>query len=339
MQPPHQAAPDREDILVLLRRRFPDAVVDPTAIRLEGPISTARYSRIFRAHVAGLSSPLVVKCLLDPLTGGPDRTWARVQFDVLDRVQRATTNPDQAYRVPVPYLLAEPEGIVVAEWVDGRPMTELFLSRHLTVDQGRELVRRAAAWLRHFFSLRPLSPEPLDVHGMLEEIDAMERAQPSSHRSVRAASVELRKHAEAAGDCPMERSWLHGDFKSDNLLVDGASTVGIDMYARYENAVAHDLASFVNHWELTLCDPRAWRWRPHREEIAGEFLDAFDPTYRRERRLPYAWIALFGMLGLWDEFRRRRTRTLRHVYLEACFGHLVRRMTRELAKAAGSRVR
>ena len=100
----------------------------------------------------------------------------------------------------MPYLLAEPEGFVVAEWVDGRPMTELFLSRHLTVDQGRELVRRAAAWLRHFFSLRPLSPEPLDVHGMLEEIDAMERAQPSSHRSVRAASLELRKHAKAAGD-------------------------------------------------------------------------------------------------------------------------------------------
>jgi hypothetical protein len=338
MQSPHPAAPDRQEILVLLRRHFPDASTGPAAIRVEGPTRTARYSRIFRAHVPGLPTPVVVKCLLDPLTGGPDRTWARLQFEVLDRVHRATTIRDQSYRVPVPYLLAESEGIVVAEWVDGRPMTELFLSRHLTVDQGRELVRRAAAWLRHFYSLRPLSPAPLDVDGMLEEVGAMERAQASSHRSVRAAFLELRKHADAAGDCPMERSWLHGDFKSDNLLVDDASTVGIDMYARYENTVAHDLASFVNHWDLTLCDPRAWRWRPHREEIAGEFLDTFDPTYRREHRLPYAWIALFGMLGLWDEFRRRRKSTLRHVYLEACFGHLVRRMTRELAKAAGNGV-
>lgn len=330
--PPEQAtSPDSAGIHALLCRHF--AAVDPAAIRVEGPTRTGRYSRIYRAQVPGLPTPLVVKCLLDPATGGPDRASARDQYDVLDRVHRAMTMTDRTFRVPMPYLLDERGGIVVAEWVDGQPMTDLFLSSTLTLAQGKELIRRAAAWIRRFFALRPLPPAQLDMARMLEEISAMAQSPLAKYRSARAALVELRKHAEAARAFRVERSWLHGDFKSDNLLVDDAATVGIDVHARYENAVLHDLASFVNHWELTLCDPRAWRWRSHREALVREFLDAFDPTYRQERRLPFRWIALYGMLGIWEEFARRRQPTLRHVYLAACFRHLVRRMTRELAAA------
>ncbi len=178
---------------------------------------------------------------------------------------------------------------------------------------------------------------PLDVAGMLHGIGDMESTKLSRYRFARAAFAALRQHAVAAGSLAVERSWLHGDFKSDNLLVGEATTIGIDMYARHESSVAHDLASFVNHWELTLCDPRAWRRWSHRELFARTFLDEFDPTYRKERRLSYAWIALFGMLGLWDEFTRRRQRTLRHAYLAACFRRIIRRMTRELAEAADGR--
>lgn len=336
---PRQIPHDLAEIHTLLRAHFADAVQDAAAIRVEGPIHVRRYSRIYRAHVAGLSTPLVVKCLLDPATGGPDANSARVQFEGLHRIHRAMATSDRAYRVPVPYFLAERDGVVVAEWIDGQPMTDLFLTGKLTVKEGRELLRRAAHWARCFFALRPLSPAPLDVSSLIEEIDRMQRTQLSNYRSARIAFAALRDHAGAMSGINLERSWLHGDFKTDNLLVTGRSVVGIDVHAKYENAVLYDLVSFVNHLRLTLCDPRAWRWRPHREALVGEFLDAFDATYREDFRFPYAWIALFGMLGFWDEFLRRRQRGLRHLYLDACFRHTVRRMTRELGVAASGPVR
>jgi hypothetical protein len=327
-------SPERAGIHALLSRQFTGAAVDSAAIRVDGPTRIGRYSRIYRAQVPGLPTPLAVKCLLDPATGGPDHSSARDQFDVLDRVHRAMATTDRAFRVPMPYLLDEGGGIVAAEWVDGRPMTDLFLSRDLTLAQGTDLFRRAAAWIRRFFALRPLPPAPLDIGRMLDDISAIARTPVGTYSSARAAFAALRKHAEVVGTYPVERSWLHGDFKSDNLLVDDGALVGIDVHARHENAVLHDVASFVDHWELTLCDPRAWRWRPHRAALIGAFLDAFDPALRTDRRLPFQWVALYGMLGIWEEFTRRRQRTLRHVYLAACFRQQVRRMMRELAEAA-----
>lgn len=334
MEPQLPMSPERAGIHALLSHHFAGEVGNSGAIRVEGPTRSGRYSRIYRAAVPGLPTPLVVKCLLDPATGGPDHASARDQYAVLDRVHRAMTMSDSALRVPMPYLLDERGGIVAAEWVDGRPMTELFLSRNLTAAQGADLVRRAAAWIRRFFALRPLPPAPLDMQRMLDDLAAMARTPLGASPSARAAFAELRKHAESARAFQLERSWLHGDFKSDNLLVDDAVVVGIDVHARHENAVLHDVASFVDHWELMLCDPRAWRWRPHRQALVGAFLEAFDPTLLEERRLPFRWVALYGMLGIWEEFTRRRQLTLRHVYLAACFRHLVRRMTRELADAA-----
>lgn len=339
MRPDLASSPDRAEIHALLCRRFASAADRPSAILVEGPTRIGRYSRIFRAQVPGLPTPLVVKCLVDPATGGPDRVSARNQFDVLERVHRAMSVPDPFFRVPVPYFLAEGDGVVAAEWVEGKPMTDFFLSRELTLERGRDLFRSAAAWIRRFFALRPLPPAPIDMPSLLEGIEAIEHSPLSRFRSASAALAELRRHAEAAAGFPLERSWLHGDFKADNLLVGDASMVGIDLHARYENLVVHDLASFVNHWELMVCDPRAFRWRRHREELVREFLDAFDRGYLRERRLPYRWIALYGMLGIWEEFTRRRQRTLRHLYLSACFRHVVRRMTRELAEAAGEHAR
>jgi len=327
-------SPERAGIQALLSRHFAGDAVDSAGVRVDGPTRIGRYSRIYRAQVPGLPTPLAVKCLLDPATGGPDHSSARDQFDVLGRVHRAMAETDRALRVPKPYLLDEDSGIVAVEWVDGRPMTELFLTRNLTLAQGTDLVRRAAAWIRRFFALRPLPPAPLDIGRMLDDISAMAQTPLGGSSSARAAFAELRKHANAVGTFLVERSWLHGDFKSDNLLVDDAALVGIDVHARHENAVLHDVASFVDHWELTLCDPRAWRWRPHREALIGAFLDAFDPALRTDRRLPFQWVALYGMLGIWEEFTRRRQRTLRHVYLAACFRQRVRRMTRELADTA-----
>jgi hypothetical protein len=103
---------------------------------------------------------------------------------------------------------------------------------------------------------------------------------------------------------------------------------------QYENTVMHDAAAFVNHWELTVCDPRAWRWRPWRAHLANVFLESFDRTYLTSKRLPFLWTSLHVMLGNWYEFEERRRSSLRHAYLERCFAAIVERMTAALHAAA-----
>lgn len=323
----------REQIKELLSHHGAAIGVHPAgAIAVEGPTRTGRYSRIFRAAVPGLATALAVKCVLDPETGEPDRVSARTQFDALDRVHRAMAS--SSFRVPKPYLLAEPQGVIVIEWIHAKSMTDLLLSWRLSREEARRLMRQAGLWLRSFIEAHRLPPGKLNVEDKLRGIASVEHSVVFRHSSARDAVDALRAYAGPAGSYELERSWVHGDFKTDNLLADGESVVGVDVHVRHENPVVHDVAAFLNHWELTLCHPRAWRWRPWRAELSREFLQSFDASYMQEKRLPYLWTALYVMLGNWEEFINRETRTIQHAYLGRCFSSVVRRMTRELHEAA-----
>jgi hypothetical protein len=48
----------------------------------------------------------------------------------------------------------------------------------------------------------------------------------------------FRRSAAAAASIDLKRSWLHGDFKTDNLIVSGQRIVGIDLQIKHENAVS-----------------------------------------------------------------------------------------------------
>ena len=131
----------------------------------------------------------------------------------------------------------------------------------------------------------------------------------------------------------LEQSWLHGDFKTDNLLTCSNGIVGIDVHARYENAVIYDLAAFANHLELTLHHPLALRLLPWRDGLINAFFDAFDRGNRLDCHLPYRWIALYKMIDSWGEFTGP-DRSLRHRYLNACFNSAVIRMNMLLGEVS-----
>jgi tRNA A-37 threonylcarbamoyl transferase component Bud32 len=275
---------------------------------------------------------------MDPVTGRADAATARTQYDAFARVHRAMTG-DSRYRTPKPYFVAEHEGIVVVEWITGRSMTDLLLSSRTSLAEARDLMQRSGRWLKQFSASHPLAPGRLNVEDKLNGLLSIEESPLSSRRVAREAFSALRLHAERAASFQLERSWLHGDFKTDNLLVTADSIVGIDMHVQYENQVTHDLAAFINHWELALYHPRAWRWWPWRTELTRIFLESFDRDYIGTKRFPYLWTALHVMLGNWCEFSERRQQSIRHVYVERSFRSVVRRMTRQLHEAAPQRVR
>jgi len=332
---PDGAPPPDRDALVRLLARHAEALgpADPHAITLDGPVHSGRYSTVYRARVPGIGTPLAVKVVIDPVSGMADSAAAATQHAALERVHRAMP-ADPKLRVPRPYLVDRPEGTLVLEWVGGAPMTELLLSLRTSPAAGLALMTCAGRWLRRFASAHPLPRGHLDVDEKLSALVELERSGLGASRGVAGAIATLRRHAGLAAALELERSWLHGDFKTDNLLVDGDSLVAIDVHARHENVAAYDVAAFLNHLDLTLCHPRAWRWRPWRRRLAREFLLAFDPGLLAHARVAYAWTALYLMVSNLREFTGRRRPSLQHVYLARCFGTLIRRMTSELDGAA-----
>jgi thiamine kinase-like enzyme len=308
--------------------------LDPTGVIVHGPIRRSRYSDVFKAEIPGLATALAVKCFLDGRTGTPDSASASAQFRAL-RLVNDSMKGGGDYRVPQPHFLAAPEGITAIEWIAARSMTDAILSGAVSLSDATDLMRRAAQWLRHFVNAGPKSSGPLNVEERFGQIDSVERAL-SRFDAARDACAALRKHAVPASAHTLEHSWLHGDFKTDNLLIDRTSVVGIDLHVKHVNAVVHDVGAFLNHWELTLCHPLAWRWRRWNDRLAHVFLETFDGAYLRQKRLPYAWTALYLMLGNWNEFSSRERSTLRHAYLRRCFSSIVRRRTRQIDMLAGN---
>jgi Phosphotransferase enzyme family len=266
---------------------------------VKGPLLENRQSRIFYAECADFPSALAVKLFLDPATARPDTTTAAQQFRALQRVHEKL-GKDSALSVPEPYFLMAESGLVGIEWVAGKSMTQLLFSWRCSANQAIELVSRAARWLRQFHCAHALPARRLDVEDKLvavSEMDAFANARdPVFRRSV----AVLGATAAAAGAEPLPTSWIHGDFKSDNLLVAGPRTLAIDVHVKHENVVLYDVAPFVNHLELGCYHPQGWRLALYRDNVSRNFVDHyFESPITGGILLPLLWVRLYLLLAGW----------------------------------------
>jgi Ser/Thr protein kinase RdoA (MazF antagonist) len=121
-------------------------------------------------------------------------------------------------------------------------------------------------------------PAPINtmwVTAMLE--DAWAAAPESFRRSQYfekgiALLQDMRPRVDALG---VPVSWVHGDFKSDNIMMAGSRWVGLDMSANYENTTLLDISHFLNHLELSLLDPRAIRLLPRQQALIDRFKSGY----------------------------------------------------------------
>jgi len=169
---------------------------------------------------------------------------------------------DARYTVPRPYLLDRERALLAIEWIDGVMMTASIASWRSGAVHAHGLMGQAGTWLRHFHRAHPLGNGSLDVAEKLRHLSEYDGSALAQESVFAQGVAELRRSAAAAASINLERSWIHGDFKTDNLIVSGQRIVGIDVQSRYENTVAYDLAPFINHLELTFCQPTVWRLAP-----------------------------------------------------------------------------
>lgn len=293
-----------------------------------GPIREADNGTVFYLESAGLPSAAAVKICRSGRQRKPDPASARQQYDALARVGERWTHSDGLECVR-PYALFEDQALMVMEWVPGRPLTGELLAFKTSAQRAEELAARAGHWLSAFHRLGRLAPQPLDVEEKRGVFDAMSGWKPARNRIFRDAAALLSATAQAAASEPVTHSWIHGDFKLDNLLYDGARMTGIDVQLRHSNAVVYDVGSFLNHMEMCCLDPRnPWRI-PDRDRLVARFLEGYSRALPRPPALALAWCRLYQLLCSWNTATGRPA-GLRRYLLEWAHARTAVRLTKEL---------
>ena len=277
------------------QRRFG---VDPESCFMKGPLAVRDNSNLFYAECSAFPSPLAVKLCLKPHTSEPDSTSAQSQYDALHRVSQAMGEGTE-YSVPQPHLVQADIGLLAMEWITGKSMTDLVFSRHCKPAQAQQLIARAGRWLRHFHACHPLTPARLDIEEKLAFVAEMASAGAVSDRVFIHGLVQLRESAKHAAAVTLNRSWIHGDFKTDNLIISGARTIGIDIHLRQEALVIYDLAPFLNHLELHRYHPNGWRLSRSQALLQETFLVSYLEGGGDAIATPLAWVRLYMILASW----------------------------------------
>ena len=305
---------------------------DASRCVVTGPFASRDNSRLFIAKCADFPSTAVVKLCLRPRTCRADPEAAQRQYDALVRTSQAM-NVDSDFSVPQPYLLDAARGLLAVQWIAGKSMTDIVFSWRCNAARAQDLMARAGHWLKIFHTAHVLPDGQLDIDEKLASANRMERdrAVPDSV-FFRAVSL-LREAAGAAAAAPLARSWLHGDFKSDNLMISGLRTVGIDIHLRHENVVIYDLAPFLNYIDLRLCHPSGWRLRHSRELLHVRFLTSYFSATWKQMALPLAWVRLYLLLGEWHTAHANARSHVRTRMIDLCYRSVALRICRTIAES------
>ena len=262
----------------------------------EDVVAVRNNSRIHRARWG--SRTIAVKECFGATHLRPDPLAAERQFTALTSLAESNPASGAQSLAPLPLALCREHAVYAMTWARGRPATEVILSRTTTLDQACTLGKSAGHWLRRLHTLRPLQARRSDYVTKAQFVEQLFEAERHHDPLIRRAVESLVGHAPEAAALQMPASWIHGDMKSDNLLVDGECITGLD-----ENTVAYDLSPFLNHLRLLRWTPLGF-WQRHRLDLVAEsFLSAYS-SETASWKLPIIWLRSYLLIQLLDPFRK-----------------------------------
>jgi len=181
---------------------------------------------------------------------------------------------EAVFTIPKPVGMVEERAILVNEWVDGRSLTNLMRDWRVAGRDVANAVEKVGGWLKAFHNSQLLPPAPIDTIWATEMLEDAWAAAPESFRCsqyVEKGIALLQDKRQRVNEIDVPVSWVHGDFKSDNIMMAGSRVVGLDTSANYENTILLDVSHFLNHLDLSLLDPRAIRLLPRRQALIDRF--------------------------------------------------------------------
>lgn len=288
-------------------------------------------SRIFCAHCSSYSFPLLAKICVIPNTDTRDPETSRTQYLSL-RMAWELTGQHPRYNVPQPVLHVEQDAMIVAEWVEAPSMTRCLYSLAASRSRLYRYIADAAGWLRNFHQARRFPDVTLQCQVLLPRLQEGDSAIRDS-KAYQAGLTILHSMTKLVDNIRLECSYIHGDYKTDNLLVAGERIVCIDIQIEHRNSALFDVASFLNHLDLMSLDPRGLRIAMYRRGLIKAFMNSYrmlPPA--RDQQLALLWIRLFSVLGAWIDLPLDNKSRFRRFYMECCYRVLVRRLCSEINK-------
>lgn len=319
----------------LLDARVPAADADAGArSRVEGPIVRGERSAIYRATCPGFQQPLFIK---RPFERG--RT-ARSQYDALD-LARERLRGRQGLLVPdaYPYLLDD--GLIMMDWFAAATVRQLLNSPALPASQVAAAIERTGEWLRAFHGDGAQELACLQVDQLLDHtLDlADDRRSGGGAARFRDFLQLLVRTAPQVRELSVPASYSHGDFKPDNVLIDGRRVIAIDISRVFKAPVVYDLTHFLVHLDLHLLHPAGWRLLLARRRLHSAFLRGYRLNLTRCQRVALSWLALQRTLQcFYEEIGDPKTAKgwVRGRFLLAAYMVCARRRAQELSNLSNA---
>jgi len=321
-----------EDVKRLICAHYSDDD-EPLNCHVRGPLYRGIASQIFYAETPSIDSPLNIKFCIDPTTGFSSGHDAATQYKALCRANGAMA-ADDAYGVARPIALFEDEGVVIAEWVEGRSLTACLRDWRNSPAELNGYLARAGGWLRRFHRATSDGEAPIDVDhhlAILEDTLAEAGRDFATTRVVVDALDVLAASAPSVARQPMAKCWLHGDFKPDNLIISPHRTVAIDIHTQFHNPIIHDIAHFTNHIVFATFHPMGLRLLPRIGALSHAFLDAYASDDWSITPRPLAWMRLHNATRKWAEAFSPSTIGLGMTYQSLRFRRVVQTLTGALS--------
>lgn len=151
---------------------------------------------------------------------------------------------------------------------------------------------------------------------------------------VRNAFALLAESADKAACREFQSGWLHGDFKSGNILFDmEPRPIGIDIQLTAENDIGlHDVTNFLVDLDLLALEPRSLRLPRERMSVAKAFTAGYFGAAEQSPSLTLLWMQLHLTLTIWAGRENAPKRDLRSRFLRIRLRMIAKRLVAELAK-------
>jgi aminoglycoside phosphotransferase (APT) family kinase protein len=303
--------------------------VDVARLRC-APIAHTRNSRVYELS-CGAALHWAAKVCVNPSTNALRPEAARIQFDALTKLRDHARAACVDLGKPNPIHLDEAAALVVMTWVEGESLTATLRRwprAEATLDDDAMM---AGQWLARLHAVGPRSDRTLATDRKLAGLADVLRLNTARDSAFRRGVALLERRAADAAAAPHVASWVHGDFKPDNMLLAAGRAAGIDMHLRDVGSVFEDIAPFLNNVEIQCALPRAWRRATRRAALVSRFLAGYTAELGAQPFLPLAWMRLYSALSLWAYDMAVRRSSVKAAIAQQVYRRLVGRLARALA--------
>lgn len=237
----------------------------------------------------------------------------QIQYRAMERVAKAAT-ASKLLIAPTPITFIPEDRAILMSWQDAERLQNHLWQRLLSPGKRLRLIENTGRWLRAFHDISCIAPAPFDANKLAKKLTGklhapFEKPGNEEHPILKNQTFRTawdRFHAGTASlDASVPHALLHGDFTSSNILVDGNSIIGIDMWGARLGPVYEDAARLLTY--LAIQSPYSFSTSPLHPD--GALISAFAKGYGRDvlniQSNAWNFILLYQQLRRWIAYEER----------------------------------